>query len=459
MATSKPFVVCSLSTKRYGPSTRDVSHHGSLPPVAPNAGPRRPQPSRFAPSKPFVVCSLSTKRYAPSKRASTISSSSPTQLSPPTVLAPSPSSAEATAGLDGTSVVGSPTDRTCAEVLYMTGVPTAVSPEDATTSSMATLAAIIEPLRVQQSCGDQNLSSMATTPRSDDSSALTDSCGPSTISSSPPTQSSPPTVIAPSPSLAEATAGLDGTSVISSPTNGTCTEASYITGVLMVVSPDDATTSSMATLATIIKPVLERTVPRRKWMDHLMDERYTAIDIAGKGLVIFSACSHAGIVNVVKDAVQKLVRPVYMVSGALLSFLSGSDNRPGDWRVKFRTIDKQGNQLCRPPDALCIADPKFNFDLSTNGQNDIPFSSLVNSPLNSLLVLDTTFLPPLPLPVCLGDTSLDGFPDLLVIAATAARHTPKLLISEPCRKGLAGCDTNSYGRRGFRLLQKGADLL
>ncbi|KAI9569745.1 beta-lactamase-like protein [Boletus coccyginus] len=50
---------------------------------------------------------------------------------------------------------------------------------------------------------------------------------------------------------------------------------------------------------------------------HLMDERYAAIDVAGKGLVIFSACSHAGIVNVVKDAVRKLVRPVYMVVGGL----------------------------------------------------------------------------------------------------------------------------------------------
>ncbi|KAF8134613.1 hypothetical protein EV363DRAFT_1397006 [Boletus edulis] len=248
MATSKPFVVSSLSTKRHAPSTTGVSRHGSLPPVVPNAGPRRPQPSRFAPSKPFVVCSLSTKRYAPSKRAST-------QSSPPTVIVPLPSSAEATAGLDGISVIGSSTNRTCAEASYMTGVPTVVSPEDATTSSMATLAAIIEPspgsaeasddawrvvtdVEVKETvtpsigCGDQNLSSMAATPRSDDSSALTDSCGPSTISSSPPTQSSPPTVIAPSPSLAEATAGLDGTSVISSPTNGTCAEASYIEPVL-----------------------------------------------------------------------------------------------------------------------------------------------------------------------------------------------------------------------------------
>ncbi|KAF8558491.1 hypothetical protein OG21DRAFT_1405058 [Imleria badia] len=128
-----------------------------------------------------------------------------------------------------------------------------------------------------------------------------------------------------------------------------------------------------------------------------------------------------------------------------------------------RTVDKQGNRLCRPPEALCIADPNFNFDLGTNGKNDafiqIPFSSLVNSPSSSLLVLDTTFSPPLPLPVRLGDTNLDGFPALLVIAATADRHTPKLLISEPCTKGLAGCDANGEGRRGFRLLQKGAESL
>lgn len=89
----------------------------------------------------------------------------------------------------------------------------------------------------------------------------------------------------------------------------------------------------------------------------------------------------------------------------------------------------------------------------------IPFSSLVDSPSSSLVVLDTTFSPPLPLPVRLGDTNLDGFPELLVIAATADRHTPKLLISEPCTKGLAGCDANGQGRRGFRLLQKGAESL
>jgi len=56
-----------------------------------------------------------------------------------------------------------------------------------------------------------------------------------------------------------------------------------------------------------------------KWVNeqHIMDERYAAIDVAGKGLVLFSACSHAGIVNVVKDAVTQLKRPVYMVVGGL----------------------------------------------------------------------------------------------------------------------------------------------
>lgn len=87
----------------------------------------------------------------------------------------------------------------------------------------------------------------------------------------------------------------------------------------------------------------------------------------------------------------------------------------------------------------------------------IPFSSLM--PSSSLLVLDLSFSPSLPLPVRLGDTNLDGFPDLLVIAATTKGHTPKLLISEPCTKGLAGCDGNGHGRRGFKLLSTGAENL
>ena len=48
----------------------------------------------------------------------------------------------------------------------------------------------------------------------------------------------------------------------------------------------------------------------------LMDERYLAVDVAGKGLVIFSACSHAGIVNVLRHAGADFPdRPLHAVIG------------------------------------------------------------------------------------------------------------------------------------------------
>lgn len=82
-----------------------------------------------------------------------------------------------------------------------------------------------------------------------------------------------------------------------------------------------------------------------------MDERYAVVDVAGKGLVIFSAyafvmcdgslkinftirCSHAGIVNVVKDAVQRFSRPIHMVGSDVCPsdlMLTMADNR----RVTF----------------------------------------------------------------------------------------------------------------------------
>ncbi|KAJ6587029.1 beta-lactamase-like protein [Mycena vulgaris] len=56
-----------------------------------------------------------------------------------------------------------------------------------------------------------------------------------------------------------------------------------------------------------------------KWISDelILDERYAVIDVAGKGLVIFSACSHAGIVNVVQNAMSTFSRPVYMICGGL----------------------------------------------------------------------------------------------------------------------------------------------
>jgi len=48
---------------------------------------------------------------------------------------------------------------------------------------------------------------------------------------------------------------------------------------------------------------------------HIMDERYVAVDVKGKGLVIFSACSHAGIANVLTHATRRFDKPIYMVLG------------------------------------------------------------------------------------------------------------------------------------------------
>lgn len=48
----------------------------------------------------------------------------------------------------------------------------------------------------------------------------------------------------------------------------------------------------------------------------IMDERYLAIDVAGKGLVVLSACSHAGLINVLTDAVRHFpATPIHAVVG------------------------------------------------------------------------------------------------------------------------------------------------
>jgi 7,8-dihydropterin-6-yl-methyl-4-(beta-D-ribofuranosyl)aminobenzene 5'-phosphate synthase len=46
----------------------------------------------------------------------------------------------------------------------------------------------------------------------------------------------------------------------------------------------------------------------KNWVqdEDIMDERYVAVKIKGRGTVVFSACSHAGIINVCNDVVKKL---------------------------------------------------------------------------------------------------------------------------------------------------------
>lgn len=58
----------------------------------------------------------------------------------------------------------------------------------------------------------------------------------------------------------------------------------------------------------------------------LMDERFVAVNVKGKGLVVFSACSHAGIVNVLTHARQEFTDvPLHAAMGGL--HLSGTNER------------------------------------------------------------------------------------------------------------------------------------
>jgi len=56
----------------------------------------------------------------------------------------------------------------------------------------------------------------------------------------------------------------------------------------------------------------------------LIDERFLAVNVAGKGLVVFSACSHAGIVNVLTHARESFTGvPLHAAMGGL--HLSGTN--------------------------------------------------------------------------------------------------------------------------------------
>ena len=58
----------------------------------------------------------------------------------------------------------------------------------------------------------------------------------------------------------------------------------------------------------------------------IMDERFVAVHVRGKGLVVFSACSHAGIVNVLCEASANFPGvPLYAVMGGF--HLAGTNER------------------------------------------------------------------------------------------------------------------------------------
>ncbi|KAI0059037.1 integrin alpha N-terminal domain-containing protein [Artomyces pyxidatus] len=127
------------------------------------------------------------------------------------------------------------------------------------------------------------------------------------------------------------------------------------------------------------------------------------------------------------------------------------------------------SKKCRRPDELCQADPSFQFEFSGPSYVTHPIQTILPSPSSSpnsspsLLVLDTTFSPPLPILPRLGDVNLDGFPDLLLITGTTQDRTRKvrLVLSEPCSGGgggVVGCNA-AGARRGWKEVKKGVEVL
>ena len=71
-----------------------------------------------------------------------------------------------------------------------------------------------------------------------------------------------------------------------------------------------------------------RTADGREWEPDpwLMDERFVAIEVSGKGLVILTACSHAGVINVLRHARERFPdTPIHAIMGGL--HLAGPNER------------------------------------------------------------------------------------------------------------------------------------
>jgi 7,8-dihydropterin-6-yl-methyl-4-(beta-D-ribofuranosyl)aminobenzene 5'-phosphate synthase len=72
----------------------------------------------------------------------------------------------------------------------------------------------------------------------------------------------------------------------------------------------------------------QRTLDGQRWEADpwIVDERWLGVHVAGKGLVVFTACSHAGVINVLEDARSKFPNiPLHSVVGGF--HLSGSTEK------------------------------------------------------------------------------------------------------------------------------------
>ena len=74
-------------------------------------------------------------------------------------------------------------------------------------------------------------------------------------------------------------------------------------------------------------------------------------------------------------------------------------------------------------------------------------------------MLDTTFNPPLPVSIKLGDANIDGFPDILIITGSGKDRIPSLVYSVPCAAGVVGCGKDGLQKRGWKVATQGVESL
>ncbi|CEQ39850.1 SPOSA6832_01410, partial [Sporobolomyces salmonicolor] len=112
---------------------------------------------------------------------------------------------------------------------------------------------------------------------------------------------------------------------------------------------------------------------------------------------------------------------------------------------------------CRDPEALCVADKDFSFNLSTDNNPSftrIPLSALF--PSQTLVTSSTSFRGAFPTAPQIGDYNIDGYPDLLLLTQKGSSKTVNLLQSRPCEKVSCSEEEIKKGRRGFRVVEEGA---
>ncbi|GAA6047594.1 hypothetical protein JCM3770_001581 [Rhodotorula araucariae] len=118
------------------------------------------------------------------------------------------------------------------------------------------------------------------------------------------------------------------------------------------------------------------------------------------------------------------------------------------------------SQPCRDPEALCIADPSFAFDLSsasTGAMTTIPLSTLL--PRHQLVTQSSAYRGAYPVAPQIGDYNIDGYPDLLIVAQRGRDRQAHVLQSRPCDKGTCSNEEIQLRRRAFKVVKDGAEAV